>query len=284
MAEKIMNNNKFSYNISGQKITPNINTINFFDQSYQEPQFSAIDIYNSKKNVHIRLLGEPSESDEWKLLVNLIMLGFISLVESYCRCIIRRVLIVDKQARSFSFKNNVSYAAAVYHEKSILPEALLEDATFISESNILDTIKIFTGLRIDRQKSPSVISALQKYEQVCQLRHCIVHRSGLLGTKNALKLGLEQHYTFLEKPIIISYDAIQSIISVCDNVVKELNDEIFNLLLDGIAQQFEWTGDLRKDKKTFSKYFDVFYSSSANANKSAELKKCYRSFCSHYGF
>lgn len=279
-----MANKKFTYNISGPKVTPNINTIDFFDQHYEEPNITAIDIYNQKKDIHFRLLGEPQDSSEWNLLVNLVMLGFVSLVESYCRCIIRRILLVDKNAMSYSFKNNVSYAAAIYHKKEILPEALLEDASFISEKNILDTIKTFTGLSIDKQKSVSVIAALQKYEQICQLRHCIVHRSGLFGTKNALKLGLERHHLFLEKPIIISYEAIQSIASVCDNVVKEVNDELFNLLLDGIAEQYDWTGDLRKDKKIFSKYFDIFYSSVANPNRNEELKQCYYSFCQHFGF
>ncbi|EBR1149348.1 hypothetical protein BTM87_24715 [Salmonella enterica subsp. enterica] len=279
-----MANKKFTYSISGTKVTPNINTIDFFDKEYQEPDIAPIDIYNKKKDIHIKLLGEPSESSEWKLLVNLVMLGFVSLVESYCRCIIRRILITDKQARSCSYKNNVSYAAAVYHSKDILPEALLEDASFISEANILETIKTFTGLKLDRQKAASVISALQKYDQICQLRHCIVHRSGLFGTKNAIKLGLEKHHLFLEKPIIIGYEAIQSIASVCDNVVKELNDELFNLLLDGIAEQYDWTGDLRKDKKMFSPYFEIFYSSIANPNKTEELKKCYHAFCQHFGF
>lgn len=279
-----MANKKFIYSISGVKSTPNINTIDFFDKDYEEPNLTAIDIYNQKKEIHLKLLGEPQDSAEWKLLVNLVMLGFVSLVESYCRCIIRRILLVDTNAMSHSFKNNVSYAAAVYHKREILPEALLEDASFISEYNILETIKIFTGLKIDKQKSIHVISALQKYEQICQLRHCIVHRSGLFGTKNAIKLGLEKHHLFLEKPIIISYEAIQSIALVCDNVVKELNDELFNLLLDGIAEQHPWTGDLRKDKKIFSPYFDVFYSSTTNPDKTEAQKQCYHSFCQHFGF
>ncbi|RJG73231.1 hypothetical protein, partial [Salmonella enterica] len=67
-----MANKKFTYSISGTKVTPNINTIDFFDKEYQEPDIAPIDIYNKKKDIHIKLLGEPSESSEWKLLVNLV--------------------------------------------------------------------------------------------------------------------------------------------------------------------------------------------------------------------
>ncbi|MFI8418677.1 hypothetical protein ACQKDS_19860 [Serratia sp. NPDC078593] len=273
---------KISINISGQRVSTNINTIGFFDSAYQEPTCSAIDIFNEQKLTHIKLLGVPQPTKEWALLANLVMLGFVSSVESYCRRIIRKILTIDDISKSKSYKCTVSYAAALHHEKNILPEALLEGASFISVSNIVDSIKKFTGLVLDVQQPQTLGSALKKYEQICQLRHCIVHRSGFFGVNNAIELGFHEHQSFLEKPILIGYDAIQAIASACDNVVKELNDILYSTLLHRSIGKISWTGDFRTDKKAFSNIFDIFYCSQHNENKNAERLKCYRAFCQHY--
>lgn len=273
---------KIGINISGQRVSPNINTIGFFDVSYKEPQCSAIDIFNEQKLTHIRLLGVPQETKEWSLLANLVMLGFVSSVESYCRRIIRKILTMDDFSKSKSYKCTVSYAAALHHHKELLPEALLEGASFISVSNITESIKKYTGLALDIQQPQTLGSALRKYEQICQLRHCIVHRSGFFGVSNAIELGFDEHQNFLEKPILIGYDAIQAIASACDNVVKELNDALFSLLLHRSVGNISWTGDLRSDKKSFSTIFDLFYCHQHNNNKNAEKLKCYKEFCKHY--
>lgn len=273
---------KISINISGQRVSPSINTIGFFDVSYQEPLCSPIDIFNEQKLTHIKLLGIPQPTKEWSLLANLVMLGFVSSVESYCRRIIRKILTIDDFSKSKSYKCTVSYAAALHHEKDILPEALLEGASFISVANIVDSIKKFTGLLLDIQQPQTLGSALRKYEQICQLRHCIVHRSGFFGVSNAIELGFNEHQNFLEKPILIGYDAIQSIASACDNVVKELNDSLYSLLLHRSVGKISWTGDFRTDKKPFSPLFDIFYSTQNNSDKKKERLNSYRQFCSHY--
>lgn len=273
---------KISVNISGQRVSPNINTIGFFDVSYQEPLCSAIDIFNEQKLTHIKLLGVPQPTKEWALLANLVMLGFVSAVESYCRRIIRKILTIDDFAKTKSYKCTVSYAAALHHEKDLLPEALLEGASFISVSNIVDSIKKFTGIGLDIQQPQTLGSALRKYEQICQLRHCIVHRSGFFGVSNAIELGFNEHQNFLEKPILIGYDAIQAIASACDNVVKEINDALYSLLLHRSVGIISWTGDFRVDKRPFSAIFDIFYCKQHNSDKNAEKIKSYREFCKHY--
>lgn len=275
-------NKKIRINISGQRVSPSINTIGFFDVSYQEPFCSAIDIFNEQKQTHIKLLGAPQDTKEWALLVNLVMLGFVSSVESYCRRIIRKILTMDDFSKTKSYKCTVSYAAALHHQKELLPEALLEGASFISVSNIVDSIKKFTGIILDIQQPQTLGSALKKYEQICQLRHCIVHRSGFFGVNNAIELGFDEHQNFLEKPILIDYDAIQAIASACDNVVKELNDALFSMLLHRSVDNISWTGDFRSDKKYFSPIFDLFYCHQHNNNKNAEKLRHYHEFCKHY--
>lgn len=62
---------------------------------------------------------------------------------------------------------------------------------------------------------------------VCQLRHCIVHRFGFLGSNNAITLGLATHKNYLEKPLVISFSHLNEMVQVCENTVKLINNFLF---------------------------------------------------------
>lgn len=216
------------------------------------------------------------ESDEWRQLTSLVILGFVSSVESYCRAIIRRLLLVDNLSRRSSYGRPLSYGAAVFHSQELLPEALLESVSFHNPKNIKDAFKEFLGIQIALQKDSEINEALADYNIVGHLRHCVVHRAGLLGSKNAIELGLDEHNTFLEKPIDVNFAAIQEIGSVCENLVKLLNDRLFSYVLKRTTTEINWTGDLRKDKKYFVTYFDLFCPTEFNT---ADFrKKCHKDF------
>ena len=56
---------------------------------------------------------------------------------------------------------------------------------------------------------------LGHFSKVCQLRHCIVHRFGRLGSKNMIELGLTEHKNYLEKPLKLNFDQLNAIFLVC---------------------------------------------------------------------
>ena len=211
-------NRAFSFNVSGNRVTANLRSHTLFDISYEEPEKSPIHIYQDNILTYKKLLGcftyntesEKYESlasngkSEWNKLSNLIILGFISSVESYVRCTIRKLLLFDKDAQLKSYSQNITYGAATHHNNSLMPEALLEGFSFHSARNIRDAIKDMTGINLNSpQRYPELNSALNNYDFIAQLRHCIVHRSGHFGSNNALSLGIEQYSEYLEKPIMM---------------------------------------------------------------------------------
>ena len=293
MAKK--NNTPFSFNVSGARSASSIKSMTFFDGEYNEPEKAPIDLFQEKKMSNMKLLGAhlrnpgtedyiplaTADSQEWKQLSSLVILGLVSSVESYFRCLIRRLLNIDEHSRKFSYSSMLTYGAALHHNKILLPEALLENASFTSISNIIKSINGFLDINLGGYaKFPSLNSALSDFELICHLRHCVVHRSGLLGSNNALALGLDEYSALLEKPLSINFVTIQEIALVCDNLVKEINDKLFHEILSRTVKEYDWTGDLRSDKPFFKKYFDLF--SSMQNNTVDNMKICYRLFIQHH--
>lgn len=287
-----MAKNKTSFNpqISGTRKSSSIKSISFFDTNYVEEEKSPIDIFNAKKQNNLRLLGaslfnpETNEfsalaanrASEWQQLSNLLILGFVSCVESYFRCVIRRLISIDDHSRKLSYKHMLPYGAAMYHNDSLLPEALLESTSFHSSKNIKETVKQFTGVVLNDNKHKELSDIFEEFDIVGHLRHCVVHRSGLLGSTNAMALGLDEHYIYLEKPIHIDLAAIQEIGLVCENLVRIVNDVLFAEVMLRSSKYVDWTGDLRKDKSNFSLFFNLFSPSSEKHDE--KLKTCYREF------
>ncbi|HIF9139994.1 TPA: hypothetical protein ACX6SG_002854 [Photobacterium damselae] len=268
-----MAKSEFKFAISGARSTTAIRSYNLFDISYQEPTLSPIDIYHNNMLTYKKLLGcfifEPSSqeyvslaasnNDEWTKLSNLLILGFISSVESYVRCLLRRLLLTDDQSKCKSYNKTITYGAAIHHDKVMLPEAIMEDCSFHSAYNIKETVKDITGVSLNNlKKNPELASAFSNYDFIGQLRHCVVHRSGLFGSNNALSLGLDEYRQYLEKPIKLDLIVVQEAAKACDTLVRELNDTLFSEFLTRTINVFPWKGDLRSDAKYFDKYFLLF--------------------------
>ncbi|MGR5150615.1 hypothetical protein [Photobacterium swingsii] len=280
---------EFKYILSGARSTTTIRSQSLFDLSYQEPNKAPVDIYESNMLTYKKLLGcftyDPvgknyislasQNNEEWTKLSNLLILGFISSVESYVRCLLRRVLLIDEEAKSKSYNKTVTYGAAIHHDKNLLPEAIMEDCSFHSAGNIKETVKSVTGINLNNlKKNPELATAFSDFDFIGQLRHCVVHRSGLFGSNNALSLGLDKYHEYLEKPIKLDLSVVQEAAKACDTLVRELNDTLFREFLSRTINIYDWKGDLRSDAKYFDKYFDVF---SPAVNKSLK-KECYHQF------
>ncbi len=273
---------RFNHSVSGVRATATgIDTSAIFDSCYQEPDDSPIDIFFESVAMSSRLLGVPPSpvSNEWKYTANLVVLGVVSSVETYFRSVIRAVIQFDSIAQKKSLAKQLSYGAAIYHEEHLLPEALMEGVVFSGRKNIEDNVKEFLGIPVKQHSA--LTSALDNFDIVCQLRHCIVHRSGRLGSKNAISLGLDSHSPFLEKPIVIGFDSVQEIFQICRALVQEVNDFIFCQLLDRSSDNFDWQNDLRKDKAAMKKYFNLFARRTLNNNY--EIRECHKKLMSKLG-
>lgn len=263
----------------------NLDTSSMFDSSFRESNTSPIDTFIGKMTNLTRLV-DPSNFDE--LMANLVVLGSVSAVESYMREIIRKCILVDSDSKIKCEKQFVTYGAAISHNHDLMPEAILENYSFASKKNILDSLRELLG--ISGMPDNSVDEALNEFLKVCHIRHCLVHRYGKLGTKNAIELGLSKHSRCIEKPLKLNYSSLQESQAICLSMVKEVNNYIFKkLLLRLIIDEKKkkktyviWRWHYGRDKKKFNAYYDILVSQAARPDTHSDAKNAYNIYKSYY--
>ncbi|NRB69723.1 MAG: hypothetical protein HRU48_20545 [Vibrio sp.] len=257
--------------VSGESRTITMDTASLFNQ-YEIENCSPIDLYVKRTKATLRKIGELERAGSINVaqdrdMYNLFLLGMVSNVESFFRSVLREIILVDTLSYNKCLDQQLTYAAAMHHRPELMPEALLEQCTFISLENIRNSTKTFLGIPITQSPDhKEVVECISRFEQLCHLRHCIVHRAGLLGSKNAVKLGIEEHKQFFENPISLDLNFLQQSYAICLNCVKVYNNFIFNSLVSRYVlnnkTDIRWNFNI--DRRWFRKYFEIFNSDELN--------------------
>lgn len=261
-----------------------LNTHTMFNLGFVETDDVPIDTYITKIRGLIILIDPGNYND---ILANLVVLGTVSAFESYIREVIRKTIIIDNLSQKNCETMPLSYGAAMSHQSQLLPEAILEEFSFAGKKNVVDSIKHFLNFKGNIPDSLDL--ALNEFSKVCEIRHCLVHRFGKLGTKNAIKLGLSEHSKCIEKPLLLDYVALQNLILACNVAVKEVNNYIFNGLLNRLITDERgrklnstiWKWNYNSDRLRFSKYYRTFVSTieaPINHSSQKDAYDLYRNF------
>lgn len=266
----------FKSSVGSPRITalPTLQTELLFDKNHQETAGSAIDEFLLRMEEINKLAPTPQDFNVYQ--AQLVLLGSIAAVESYIRTVFRHIISVDPIAQACVHLRDISYGAALHLPQSLLPEAILERISFISKRAISDAIREL--LAIKGELPDEVDEAIISYVKVCQLRHCAVHRFGKLGAGNAIALGMEEHKDLMEKPLNLTYGALQSCIAISVGLVKVLNNFLFNEILSRVPSS-NWTGDFRRDRSRFLTYYSIF-SDQVSVFKTPDPISLYRKFYS----
>jgi len=272
----------YKYRINDYSKSSKLETQGLFDTDFKESNISPIDTFFEKTTELNKLIADPDDFPDQ--LAGLILLGYVSAVESYFREIIRKLILIDTASKRICEKHSLTYGAAIIYDSEMLPEAMLENCSFARSKNIEESLKNFLGIT-KGDYSSDLNEALDQFSKVCQLRHCSVHRFGRLGSNNAIALGLEDHKEYLEKPLKIDFNTLQEIFLVCNNTVKEINNFLFEkILIRNVSEGlYSWEWDLRKDKNEFIKYYNLFVSEKNPPFQIPSLKKVYEEFRKTFG-
>jgi hypothetical protein len=266
-----------------------LDTCSLFNSAHDDSCTSPIDqfIENTLGINRLWATHDPAEALAPEVGI-LLLLGYVSAVESYMRALVRRLIYCDPFSQECCEKLQLSYGAALHHKADVLPEALLEETVFSGKAEITKALEKFVGVKLNNK---SILDLLDQYEMVCQLRHCCVHRFGKLGAKNAIALGLKSHKEFLEKPVLLKKSSIESIADLLFVLVKSINNEVFRLVMERSAKSklqgsdhlgIGWTWHKTKDKRLYQSYYLVF-ASQRDAQTSPSSNELYDRFRSvHY--
>jgi len=266
---------------------PNITTQNMFSSVAADTSLSPVDTFLEDTDEINKLYlsyAINSTDDLPKGLGAMVLLGYTSAVESYFRSVVRRLVNLDDVAKRKAEPMTLSLGAALHHKAGMMPEAILEGYSFTSEQNIDEALK--NVLDIKGTKPERVALALREYSRICEIRHCCVHRFGRLGSRNAIKLGLSDHSTILERPFAPTVTDLQEIADLLRTFVKTMNNFIFaniisrtvkrgGVMNDGYSWTWVWLWS--RDRHKFKKYYDLF-ASTKDVTPSPIIREVYDSF------
>jgi hypothetical protein len=258
MAIKTVSGDYSAISVIGSLTNPCANTVGFFDLTYLETDFSPLDAYiQNCAQLNKLWVAEPSISPEFS---RLLLLGYVSAIESYFRSIFRIIINNDKKARAASHSYVVPFGAALFYDKSMLAEALLEGYSFSGEKDVKKAYTNFLGVG---NLDDSIKNLLVEFEKICQMRHCCVHRFGKLGSHNGIALGLDNHKEVLEKPVVFDKSTLGNVASWLMSFVKAINNDLFKLILDRSVDPknphaITWQWTFYRDKKKFTPLYNAF--------------------------
>jgi hypothetical protein len=247
------------------------------------PEASPIDELIENTNVLNTLAAQHAQKFTNEL-GSLLLLGYMSAVESFIRALIRELVNFDEVARRLSEPELVSFGAALNHKSTQLAEALLEAYSFAGRENVTKALNSFLGLKnIAKDFGP----LLDEYQKICELRHCCAHRFGRLGVKNAIALGLASHKECLDKPLSLDYDTFSEMALRLRTFAKGLNNIVCGHVLDRTARNKNdhgkplyretWTWNWQKDRRRFTGYYRIF-ATTKDTIPSPALRDVYNSF------
>lgn len=283
----------FSFDITpSSALTEVLDAAALFQANAPHPGNSPIDRYLENSNKLSKIYtNSPFKEAMTPELGAVLLLGYVSAVESYMRGIIRGLVHIDEHTGNLAAPKQLSYFAASNHDPKLLPEALFDAVSFSGAWNVSTTLKEFCGISgMGGGNCPKELKpAFDKFSDICQLRHCCVHRFGLLGAGNAHKLRVDK--SLIEKPLALTLDALEDISTILEKFALSLNSYIYRDVLersftrskaittDEAERQYknEWTRDYTQDESRFVEYYNLFAVTSVTPS-SISVKDSYVEF------
>lgn len=262
---------------------PKVNTSSLFSSSVHAG-LSPIDQFIANTTA-INLVFVPfhAAGAAWKSeLGTLVVLGYVSAVESFIRAMIAGLIEIDELSRRLAGPKAVTFAAATHaNSGKFLSEALLENIAFSTKGELEKALREFVGI----DKLPLDIGeALDEFRKLCELRHCCVHRFGKLGSQNALRLGYDAHQSMIEHTFSPTISDVETIADALQIIVKTLNNFIFMNIIDrtvlaGMEGRIDWSWswNYSADRRHFLKFYN-FFAVQSSPDRSPAAKAVYDSF------
>lgn len=218
------------------------------------PTVSAIDEFYAARDATLqRAIAEPFSSEP--SLRHLLVLGLGSATEAYFRRLMAEVLDVCPRAREAAGAQMVPIGALESFGSSHLGMAIGDTKGVTSQGEIANRTKQILGIVIGSNTSLGV--AISEFEQVCHLRHAIVHSAGevLFNNRRELKISLSGR-----REVDLDLVAFDKVLQVMANVVRAYN----NFLANKCIERWIVSGVLKRrwdrDRGKFTKLVSIFKS------------------------
>ncbi|WP_225137377.1 hypothetical protein [Pseudomonas putida] len=206
--------------VSASATTTSIRDISNYVQGSYTPS-SPIDGFYEGRNQLLTAIT-PDFANAHPSVPPLILVGLISLVENYFREILAGIIIQCPKAKEKSASKPLNLATAWigYGE---LEKGAFENTSFSDADTIKKNLTTLIGYSISN--TSQVLTPLEEFNKLCELRHAIVHSAGLLAGKNAVQLQLPSSKNSVK--ISVGFSELQEAAEICTSLVCAVNLELY---------------------------------------------------------
>jgi len=222
----------------------------------EEALVSPIDMYRQSVKA-LLTFGTEEKLNGCDFLGRLLVLGVVSAAEGYCRGVLANSIELCPISQAVASEKTVNLGGLLWHGKAGFSRSAFEHASFSAKKDLTAAYRDYLGFKLDDAvfKTP-----LEEYENVCQLRHGIVHGDGILPGRNAVRLNVPRYNKPLR--ITIRYMHLQDLAAVVNTLVFTLNRELFKEMCKRWAidwrKRVDW--DPRCESVLFKKLWLMFHS------------------------
>lgn len=219
---------------------------------------SAVDGFENQLREVVRR-GFSSSEDSFVL--GMLMMALTSATETYFRTIIGGAVVSCPFSHAHNVdKGKISFRAINYYPESMLVLALLEHVSFSDSEAIRKQVNELLQIAVPSadKGANSIATALQHFDQVCALRHALIHSAGLVNSQNCAEAGLSGIGI-----VAPSINGLQMVADICRNVVLSFNQFLFNSIIGRLYQRGLVVGDMQSDEKFIRPLTALFLSKSS---------------------
>jgi hypothetical protein len=206
-------------------------------------QLSPIaDYFDATSRLKGKILAAAQSNDAE--LLGLMIIGVISAAEFYFRSILGRAIQICPVCARQAESAQVPIGAFSFYEDSDYCFVLgaMEHESLADAKRVAAYINKLTGFKTDDDSS--VVAALQGYEALCELRHCLAHARGFVGLKGSRALGLEQRKV---SKVLVNQAGAFELLKLSHNAVRAVNrfllDSLVNRWIDRDILSGTWADD-----------------------------------------
>lgn len=238
---------------------------------------SAVDGFEDQLREIVRR-GFSNKGDSFGL--GMLMMALTSATETYFRTIIAGAVTTCPLSHAHNVdKGKISFRAIRYYPESMLVLALLEHVSFSDGEAIRKQANELLQINVPAadKGATSVATALQQFDQVCALRHALIHSAGLVNSQNCAEAGLSGISV-----VAPNINGLQMVADICRNVVLSFNQFLFNSIIGRLYQRNIITGDIRSDEPLL-KPLTALFLSKASPTYSADFSITHSAIHLAYG-
>ncbi len=189
-------------------------------------------------------------------VLGLLLLGAVSAAEFYFRSVLGVALDVCPICKRHAQMLQVPIGAFEFFANSGYSHALgsFEHQSLADAKRIRSECERFTGF--DLSKDPSANKAINDFDLLCELRHCLVHARGVAGLKTCRALNSERDS--LQWLRVGKVEALE-FLKLSHNAVRAFNRFLANSILNRWVDKGLLTGRWKSDKVAFSRVVKAFW-------------------------